>query len=84
MFRDLGFVWYLTKDLLKFLAVIGWGVSVIAMHVAPAPYHWFFFAYGVAGFVVLLGPILKFGLQSHYETYRKKKEEAWDLLKERK
>lgn len=88
MFRDLGFVLFLAKDIAKLVSIFVWGASGVLMHTAAAPWDWVFFGIFLGGFVfsffVLILPMIKDALNSKYRAYRAKKEEAWDILKESK
>jgi cytochrome c oxidase assembly protein Cox11 len=84
MYKDLGFIWFVVKDFLKVGAFMAWFVSMVGMHFAPSPYNMVCFVIAVSGFVYLWVPLTRDVLKYKYDEYRKKKEAAWDVLKDSK
>lgn len=84
MFKDIGFVLELAKDLIKTFAIILYFVSCFAMYVAPQPWNWIFMAYALFGILYWWVPLTREVLQDKYKRYRARKEEAWNVLKDTK
>lgn len=84
MFRDLGFVWYLAKDIIKGVATILFVISMVGMHFAPAPWDIICAGWALGGLLYIMIPMMSDLLQSKYRKYRAEKEQAWDVLKDTK
>lgn len=84
MFKDVGFVLELIKDLGKMFALGLFFASCFLMHTTPAPYNYIFAAYTLFGMLYWWVPLTKEVLQDKYKRYRARKEEAWNVLKDTK
>jgi hypothetical protein len=81
---DWGFTWYLIKDISKSMLYVLFFVACFGAAFFDAPWNHICLAYVIFGYIWFFVPLTCEVFKYKYKAYREQKEEAWNVLKEKK